>query len=103
MDFAMRLEELLAVMAPGAKATKCLESTHSTVSDVYVFWLAILAELEEVVTDPHSKIPLYVREDIRRIANFRWKQMIEEGPTDAYHAGFVLDPRTFSVRTFDKT
>ncbi|KAI0683304.1 hypothetical protein BC835DRAFT_1311118 [Cytidiella melzeri] len=72
----------------------CLESTNSTVSDVYVFWLATLAELHDIITDRHNPMPNEVREDIRRIANFRWKGMIEQSPTaDVYHAGFILDPR----------
>lgn len=37
-------------------------------------------------------MPNHVRENIRRIANFRYKQMIDESPTGIYLAGFVLDP-----------
>ncbi|KAI0688084.1 ribonuclease H-like domain-containing protein, partial [Cytidiella melzeri] len=91
--FSAKLEELLVILAPGAKATTCLESTHSTVSDVYVFWLATLAELHDRITDPHIPMPNGVREDIWRIANFRWKAMIEQAPRDVYHTGFILDPR----------
>ncbi|KAI0695307.1 hypothetical protein BC835DRAFT_1273502, partial [Cytidiella melzeri] len=90
----VRNNELLLILAPGAKSTMCLESTNSTVSDVYVFWLATLAELHDIITDRHNPMPNEVREDIRRIANFRWKGMIEQSPTaDVYHAGFILDPR----------
>ncbi|KAI0699260.1 ribonuclease H-like domain-containing protein, partial [Cytidiella melzeri] len=91
--FCAKLDELLLILAPGAKSTMCLESTNSTVSDVYVFWLATLAELHDIITDRHNPMPNEVREDIRRIANFRWKGMIEQSPTaDVYHAGFILDP-----------
>ncbi|KAI0682828.1 hypothetical protein BC835DRAFT_1423949 [Cytidiella melzeri] len=75
--FSAKLEELL---------------THSTVSDVYVFWLATLAELHDIITDPHVPMPNGVHEDIRCIANFRWKAMIEQAPRDVYHTGFILDP-----------
>jgi hypothetical protein len=97
MKFSMELEELLAVMAPGAKATKCLESIHSTVSDVYVFWLAVLSGLCKVVTNCDYPMPNNVQEDIRQITNYRWKKMVESGPSDVYHAGFVLDPRTLTA------
>ncbi|KAI0692378.1 hypothetical protein BC835DRAFT_1277778, partial [Cytidiella melzeri] len=85
------IKELLAILAPGAKATTCLELTHSTVSDVYVFWLATLAELHNIITDPHIPMPNGVREDIWCIANFRWKAMIEQAPRGVCHTGFILD------------
>ncbi|KAI0087540.1 ribonuclease H-like domain-containing protein [Irpex rosettiformis] len=100
--FSTQLDELLAILGPAAKATKCLESTHSTVSDVYVFWLAMLATIHDVITDPNIPMPDHVREDIRRITNFRWKQMMEperekekkgQASKEVYLTGFVLDPR----------
>ncbi|KAI0699977.1 hypothetical protein BC835DRAFT_1266986, partial [Cytidiella melzeri] len=90
--FSAKLQELLVIVAAGAKATTCIELTHSTVSDVYVFWLATLAELHDIITDPHILMLNGVREDIRRIANFRWKAMMEQAPRDVYYTGFILDP-----------
>ena len=77
-----------------------------------MFWLALLTALHDVITDPHIPMPNQVREEIRRIANFRWKEMMGDplverfGPDehekkladgfasrDVYLTGFVLDPR----------
>lgn len=58
-----------------------------------MFWLATMAGIHDVITHPHNPMPIAVREEIRKIANFRWKQMIEDAPTDVYLTGFILDPR----------
>ncbi|KAL7284543.1 hypothetical protein ACG7TL_001835 [Trametes sanguinea] len=91
--FAAELEELVAVLEPIAKSIKCLESTHSTVSDVYLFWLACTANTYDLITQDGVSIPEAVKSDIRSAMNARWKQMIEDAPHDVYHTGFVLDPR----------
>lgn len=78
------------MLSPIGKAATCLESTHSTVSDVFVFWLGVMLELHDVVTAKNS-IPTEVKEGIRAAANKRWKQMF--GDNDAYLTGLVLDPR----------
>ena len=76
----------------------------------------MLSALEDVINNPHVPMPTHVREEIRKIANFRWKEMMEPAVTqmtnnprknvavadgseqghpskEVYLAGFVLDPR----------
>src|SRR5258708_17600678 len=36
------------------RSLKCLESTHATVADVYLFWLALLASLQDILADKHQ-------------------------------------------------
>ncbi|KAG1743283.1 uncharacterized protein EDB91DRAFT_1081218 [Suillus paluster] len=40
----------IKVLAPIAKAITCLESTHSTVSDVYLFWFAVTVTIHQIIT-----------------------------------------------------
>lgn len=89
-NFIYRLDLLVSVLSPIAKSCTCLESTHSTVSDVYVFYLAIMAELWIYITDANG-VDTQVKEHIRITANKRFKQMFDKN--DVYLTGFVLDPR----------
>jgi hypothetical protein len=93
--FQYGLTQLLAVIAPIAKAIQCLESTHSTVADVYIFWLAVTASIHDVITDDKTDLPVIIREKIRKFVNFHFDQMINEAPSDIYLTGFILDPRMY--------
>ncbi|KAL5536596.1 hypothetical protein ACEPAF_419 [Sanghuangporus sanghuang] len=91
LEFECGLEELTAVLAPIAKVISCLESSHSTVSDVYYFWLAVAAETHQVLAEKY--LPNQLKELIRRAVNYRFNQMVNQAPSDAYVCGFLLDPR----------
>ncbi|PIL29837.1 hypothetical protein GSI_08044 [Ganoderma sinense ZZ0214-1] len=91
--FNAELQELVDVLAPMAKSITCLESTHSTVSDVYVFWLACMAGVYDAITSNSDSMSLSDKDTIREAAQARWLQMIEHAPCDVYFAGFMLDPR----------
>lgn len=93
-QFQFKLEELLTVIGPIAKSTTCLESSYSTISDVLTFWLSPLAEIHAFVVDPNNALENSFKEQIRRAANFRFKQMF--GGSDLYLTGLVLDPRAYS-------
>ena len=89
-----RLEQLVAVLEPIARAVKCLESSHSTPADVYLFWLAILATLEELFEkndDPVVGVRLLqsVINDIRNIVNMRWRESTEDGNKGNANGGAV--------------
>ncbi|TFY58563.1 hypothetical protein EVJ58_g6337 [Rhodofomes roseus] len=94
-QFKFQLAELTTILAPIAKSITCLESAQSTVSDVYVFWLAVMAELHDILTDPSSGMETSVKEHIRRCANQHFKEMIEASDEagDVYLTGFIFDPR----------
>ena len=91
--FVHELEALVDVLAPMAKSITCLESTHSTISDVYLFWLACMASIHDIIVKDRHKMGVSVTEGIRRRMNSRWLQMIGNAPHDIYFTGFVLDPR----------
>lgn len=100
--YVANLSLLIAVLMPIAHAITCLESTHSTVADVFLFWLAVMAQFDNLLTSPDSDdlVPSD-KEHIRRILNYRWQQMIvlpsTNGPAETvsvYVVGFLLHPGT---------
>ncbi|KAH9829607.1 ribonuclease H-like domain-containing protein, partial [Rhodofomes roseus] len=93
LTFETQLNQLIAVTLPFAKAITCLESTHSTIADVFLFWCAIGASLKRVLSDMSSGIPGGVKSEIRAIFNTRWHELFEEEPNkDVYLAAVYLDP-----------
>ncbi|KAJ7784003.1 hypothetical protein DFH07DRAFT_997515, partial [Mycena maculata] len=96
--FRRDLTRLGAVLMPFAWAIQCLESKETTPADVYLYWLAVVAQLHDLITKddnagPKSRYATTVKELIRRIANFRFSQLIEdERSSNAYLTAFVLDP-----------
>ncbi|KII84265.1 hypothetical protein PLICRDRAFT_358654 [Plicaturopsis crispa FD-325 SS-3] len=91
--FEHDLEQLLMVIGPIAKSIKCLESSHSTVADVYLFWLAIMASIESLIVEDKLDLPNPVIEHIRRLCNYRFDKMINQAPSDIFITGFFLVPR----------
>ncbi|KAJ7571875.1 hypothetical protein C8J56DRAFT_1086552 [Mycena floridula] len=81
------------VLEPIAKSITCLEASHSTVADVFLFWLAIAAAYNDLLDNNTAKLPVEVAERIRRLVNYRFDQSIHYGPSDMFVAGFFLDPR----------
>lgn len=96
--FNAELQELVDILAPMAKSITCLESTHSTVSDVYVFWLACMAGVYDAISSNSGSMDLSDKDTIREAAQARWLQMIDRAPCDIYFAGFMLNPRRFRSR-----
>jgi hypothetical protein len=98
LQLELDLTKLLEVIGPFAKSIKCLESAHSTAADVYLFWLAIVAQLEQLFLKKQTgSLPNYVKEQIRAITNRRFNGMINNAPTDIYIAAFFLDPRVLAL------
>lgn len=98
ITFQLDLTRLINVLEPIAKSLTCLESTHSTLADVYIYWLAASAELQQIFTS--SDRGGFDKDTIERIigiSNFRFNQMINDAPEDAYITSFVLDPRKYII------
>lgn len=88
--FLYALQQITTVLSPIAKAITCLESTHSTVADVYLFWLAVTAEIHRLLSQ--GALPTNIAEEIRLAVNFRFDQMVNDAPSDVFLTGFILDP-----------
>ncbi|KAF7303480.1 DUF659 domain-containing protein [Mycena indigotica] len=89
--FKLNLEQLVTILEPIARAIQCLEGSMTTLGDVWKFYVAITAVLQDNFAENALAIPDDVMDAIRRIVNARYQQLI--GSTDAYLAGFFLDPQ----------
>jgi hypothetical protein len=93
--FKRDLTRLGAVLMPFARAIQCLEAKDTTPADVYLYWLAVVAQLNDLIRKddnaaPKSKYATTVKE---LIANHRFTQLIEnEQSSNVYFTAFVLDP-----------
>jgi hypothetical protein len=100
--FEHDLKRLLKVIAPIAKAIKCLESSRSTPADVYLYWMAIVAELEDVFNNrvyfrQGDQDAMDLKESIRAIVNGRLNEMMRGASHDIYYVAFFLEPGTFNL------
>ncbi|KAL5490634.1 hypothetical protein ACEPAI_5468 [Sanghuangporus weigelae] len=98
-SFSFGLQRLTMVLSPVAKALTCLESSHSTVADVYLFWLAVSSGIHRMLSQ--GGLCVADSEKIRRAVNYRFNQMINDAPSDVYITGFVLDPRFRKVHVLN--
>lgn len=90
--FRTQLSQLIAIGRPFAKAITCLESSHSTAGDVYLFWMAISASVKAVLDATEYAIPLAVKSQIRAIVNSRWKEIFEDENSGAHLTALYLNP-----------
>ncbi|KII82917.1 hypothetical protein PLICRDRAFT_120092 [Plicaturopsis crispa FD-325 SS-3] len=94
LKFEMELTQLISILKPIAKSIACIESSMTTPADVYLFWLAILGSAKRLLDDPEAGFSSENAGQIRAILNTRFREQIEEGPSDCYISAFYLDPRT---------
>jgi hypothetical protein len=94
LTFELELSRFLSVVGPWAKGTRCLEGAHITPDQVYFVFLGILAQHEEDFRKNEFRLKNHTIEGIRRIANARFDELINETPQmhDIYIASFVLNP-----------
>ncbi|KAG8687723.1 hypothetical protein FRC08_011831 [Ceratobasidium sp. 394] len=93
IEFKLALTELANVLEPLARALLCLESTHSTLSDVYFFWLSALAILNKHFSSNNSLLSSQDKSRLQATIYRRFNEAINEAPTDVYVTTFFLDPR----------
>jgi len=86
------LAKLVAITGPYAKAIQCLESSQTTCADVYLYWLAIVAQMEQLLQSNTIRLQEETKTAIRTITNARFNQMINDAPNDPYITAFYLHP-----------
>jgi hypothetical protein len=68
------------MIMPIARAVQCLESKEINAADVYLYWLAVVAQLHDLfICDNKLATPKYglaLKEKIRAIVNCRFGQLI---------------------------
>ncbi|KAG2158711.1 uncharacterized protein EDB93DRAFT_1076704, partial [Suillus bovinus] len=90
--FQVALAKLVAITGPYTKAIQCLESAHTTCADVYLYWLAIVAQMEQLLRGNTIRLREETKLAIRTITNARFNQMINDAPNDPYITAFFLHP-----------
>jgi len=88
--FEMALSQFVDIGYPIACAIECLEAAAANPADIYLYWLAIVARMKEVLETSH--LPDSVRGKIRGIINVRWCEFFVEGPTNVHLTAFYLNP-----------
>jgi hypothetical protein len=93
IEFKLMLTELVNVLEPLARALLCLESTRSTLGDVYFFWLAALAALNQHFSSKNNLLSAQDKSRLQSMIYSRFNEAMNEAPTDVYVTTFFLDPR----------
>ncbi|KAJ6522187.1 hypothetical protein DFH09DRAFT_1097270 [Mycena vulgaris] len=99
--FQRDLTRLGSVLIPFARAIQCLESKDTNPADVYLYWLAIVAQLNDLISKDDDavdkqKYATTVKELIRSIANFQFSHLIEEERASKTIEELAVQPVTLS-------
>lgn len=93
--FTAELGQFVAVLEPLARSIKCLESSHSTAADVYLFWLAVLARYHELFVGNNTLQGIGLQgsviEDIKSTVNGRHSEIFQGESQQVYLSAFFLD------------
>lgn len=92
LQFEILLNQLIAVGEPGARSIECTSAGQASAADIYLYWLATMASIKDVLGDEGLGIPTYVADEVRGIVNARWREFFLEGPTQLHLAAFYLHP-----------
>jgi hypothetical protein len=95
-DFEINLLQYTTIVAPLIRALWSLEAAHANASDVFVFWLAIAANLKDLFGKRESMtgITRALANKITNIYNVRYAEFFKN---EIYFAAFALDPRASSL------
>ncbi|KAG0694188.1 hypothetical protein DFH29DRAFT_880870 [Suillus ampliporus] len=77
---------------------KCLESVHTTCADIYLYWLAIVAQMEQLLRGNTIQLQEETKLAICTIMNAQFNKMINDAPNDPYITAFVLHPDSIIKR-----
>jgi hypothetical protein len=90
--YMRELTTYTSIMAPIARSIKALEGRAANAADVYIFWIAIAASLQKLFLEDED-IDGELAHQVTAIVNRRYKEFIDNSPTDIYFTAFFLDPR----------
>ncbi len=94
LEFQLALKQYSTIIGPLARSLWALEAAQTNAADVYMFWLAIAAELRDIFSRPEDTgIEQELAKKIIHIFLRRYKEFIDESPDDIYFIAAYLDPR----------
>ncbi|KAG2079898.1 ribonuclease H-like domain-containing protein [Suillus cothurnatus] len=90
--FEQSILQYITIVAPIIRALWSLEAAHANASDVFIFWLAIIATLNDLFSKgPNvTGVPVSLACEVTAIIN---KQYHEFFTNEVYFVAFTLDPR----------
>jgi hypothetical protein len=91
-DFERQMLWYINIIAPLIRSLWSLEAAHANASDVFVFWLAAAATLEDLFSKSidETGIPRQLCNEVTAIYNARYEEFFHN---DLYFVAFLLDPR----------
>ncbi|KAF8597170.1 hypothetical protein BDV93DRAFT_569692, partial [Ceratobasidium sp. AG-I] len=92
MQFKLALMRFTRVLEPIYRALTCLESSNSTLGDVFAYWLAAIASLEQHFSSSDCDIPQGALQRFKLRVQSRFAEAINDAPCDAFIAGHFLHP-----------
>ncbi|KAF5364738.1 hypothetical protein D9758_009369 [Tetrapyrgos nigripes] len=78
-DFEFVLKHLIDIGMPLARALACLEANDANPADVFLYWHALIFEIERTVTNKKSEYPKEVQDEILSILDYRHNQLFIQG------------------------
>ncbi|KAJ3846308.1 hypothetical protein EV368DRAFT_18481, partial [Lentinula lateritia] len=89
------LAQYIQIVGPLARSLWALESAKTNAAHVFLFWLAMGAELKDLFERDVSETEIEpeLAREITQIFNSHYRQFIEQTPDDPYFTAFYLDPR----------
>jgi hypothetical protein len=95
--FERVLLQYITLVAPIIRALWSLEAAHANASDVFIFWLAIIATLNDLFSKGPSTtgIPVSLTREVTLIINKRYHKFFTN---DVYFVAFALDPRKLLMK-----
>lgn len=92
-QFGWSLRQLTTLLCLFARAIQCLEAKDTTPDDVYLYLLAIVAYIHDLIVKGKSKVENGVMEDICWIINYWFSKLIESDQAqNIYLVTFALHP-----------
>jgi hypothetical protein len=97
LQFQLQLVQYITIVGPLARSLWLLEASQANAADVFIFWLAIASNLKEIFSKSSEAtgISRTLARQVTAIINHRYKEMIDESPSDIYFTAFFLDPRSY--------
>jgi hypothetical protein len=93
-EFERGLLIYITIVAPIIRSLWSLEAAHANASDVFIFWLAIAAALQDLFKKgPNATgISVTLSRQITAIFNKRYNEFFKN---EVYFTAFALDPREY--------
>ncbi|KAK0220637.1 ribonuclease H-like domain-containing protein [Armillaria fumosa] len=93
LEFQLALKHYSTIIGPLARLLWALKAAQTNAADVYMFWLAIVAELRDIFSRPEDTgIEPDLAKKIIHIFLRRHREFIDESPGDIYFIAVYLNP-----------